>query len=408
MRDINEIIKILISLKERGDRPITLLAVCPNSSAVLEAAVKVAARNRSVMLFAATLNQVDVEGSYTGWTPADFVHQMHMYANKYEWSGSLYPCLDHGGPWLKDLHTLAKLPYSETMEKVKNSIHACILAGYKLLHIDPTVDRTLPSNISLALNLVVDRTVELIAHAESIRLASGLPRLAYEVGTEEVHGGLVDVKRFNDFLDLLKIQLIKNNLNECWPCLFVAQIGTDLHTTIFDPHAARNLYSILTPYSSMVKGHYTDWVENPEDYPITGMGGANVGPEFTAEEYIALTVLERQEREYINHTHIQPSYFMETLQNVVVETGRWKKWLLPDEVGLDFWNLSDARKDWLFKTCSRYIWTNDRVIAARNSLYNNLTSHENDPHAYVVEHISQTVEKYINAFNLRNSIDILG
>ena len=408
MRDISEIIKILISLKERGDRPITLLAVCPNSSAVLEAAVKVAARNRSVMLFAATLNQVDVEASYTGWTPADFVHQMHMYANKYEWSGSLYPCLDHGGPWLKDLHTLAKLPYSETMEKVKNSIHACILAGYKLLHIDPTVDRTLPSNISLALNLVVDRTVELIAHAESIRLASGLPRLAYEVGTEEVHGGLVDVKRFNDFLDLLKIQLIKNNLNECWPCLFVAQIGTDLHTTIFDPHAARNLYSILTPNSSMVKGHYTDWVENPEDYPITGMGGANVGPEFTAEEYIALTVLEIREREYINHTHIQPSYFMETLQSVVVETGRWKKWLLPDEVGLDFWNLSDTRKDWLFKTCSRYIWTNDRVITARNSLYKNLTSHEIDPHAFVVEQISQKVEKYINAFNLRNSIDILG
>src|SRR4030042_1518623 len=90
-----------------------------------------------------------------------------------------------------------------------------------------------------------------------------------------------------------------------------------------------------------------------------------------APTYIRLFLIRTQPEIYI-----QPSYFMETLQNVVVETGRWKKWLLPDEVGLDFWNLSDERKDWLFKTCSRYIWTNDRVIAARNSLYKNLTSHE--------------------------------
>jgi tagatose-1,6-bisphosphate aldolase non-catalytic subunit AgaZ/GatZ len=407
MRDINDIIKSQIVRKEQGQKPITLLAVCPNSSAVLEAAVKAAARNHSIMLFAATLNQVDVEASYTGWTPADFVHQMQLLAEKYRWSGSLYPCLDHGGPWLKDQHTLAKLSYSETLEKVKKSISACIQAGYKLLHIDPTVDRTLPINQPIPLELVVDRTVELIAHAEQTRHAIGLPKIAFEVGTEEVHGGLVDVDRFTDFINLLQIQLTKKNLNECWPCLFVAQIGTDLHTTIFNPQAARNLYSILVPYGSMVKGHYTDWVENPEYYPITGMGAANVGPEFTAEEYIALTELERLEREYINRLHIQPSNFIETLQNVVVESGRWEKWLLPDEVGLDFRDLSAARKEWLFKTGARYIWTNDRVVAARNSLYKNLTNYAGDPHAYMVERISQKVEKYIKAFNLQNSMDIL-
>jgi tagatose-1,6-bisphosphate aldolase non-catalytic subunit AgaZ/GatZ len=406
IRDFNEIIKILILRKEHGDRPLTLLAVCPNSSAVLEAAIKAAARNRSVMLFAATLNQVDVESSYTGWTPTDFVHQMQRFAKKYQWSGALYPCLDHGGPWLKDLHTLEKLPFSVTMDKVKNSISACIQAGYKLLHIDPTVDRTLPLNTSLPLELVVDRTLELMLHAEKIRSANRLPRLAYEVGTEEVHGGLVDINRFINFLDLLQIQLNKNNLSECWPCLFVAQIGTDLHTTVFNPQAARDLYSILSPKGSMVKGHYTDWVENPEDYPITGMGAANVGPEFTAEEYVALKELEKLEREL--NTHIQPSYFIETLENVVIEEGRWKKWLLPDEVGLDFKDLSVARKEWLLTTGSRYIWTNDRVITARNLLYKNLSNQVDDPHAYVVERITQKVEKYLQAFNLQNSMDILG
>lgn len=408
MNDIHEMINILISLKERGENPITLLAVCPNSSAVLEAAIKTAAKNRSVMLFAATLNQVDIETAYTGWTPADFVSQMKLFARKYNYPGTLYPCLDHGGPWLKDLHTLAKLSYNDTMDKVKNSIGACILAGYKLLHIDPTVDRTLPSDQSLPINLVVDRTVELIAHAEKIRVENQLPKIAYEVGTEEVHGGLVDVNQFTEFLEILKIRLIDRNLLDCWPSLFVAQIGTDLHTTIFDPQAARYLYAILAPLGSMVKGHYTDWVENPEEYPKSGMGGANVGPEFSAEEYLALSELEKSEKKIIHQYPWQPSDFIETLHSVVIGTGRWKKWLLPDEVGKDFWNLSDERKQWLIKTGSRYVWTDHRVIAARRTLYQNLTNQENDPHAYVIEKISQKVEKYIKAFNLENSIDTLG
>lgn len=40
--------------------------------------------------------------------------------------------------------------------------------------------------------MVVERTVELIAHVERFRRAKGLPAISYEVGTEEVHGGLAD------------------------------------------------------------------------------------------------------------------------------------------------------------------------------------------------------------------------
>jgi D-tagatose-1,6-bisphosphate aldolase subunit GatZ/KbaZ len=182
MPDIDEIIKTLIQRNNLGQAPITLLAVCPNSAAVLEAAVRAAARNRSVMLFAATLNQVDYEESYTGWTQTDFVSQMQAYAKLYNWIGPLYPCLDHAGPWLKDQHTINKLTYTETMQKVKNSITACIQAGYKLLHIDPTIDRSYPSGQVLPLELVVDRTVELIAHAEQIRTTTGAPEQAQPDG----------------------------------------------------------------------------------------------------------------------------------------------------------------------------------------------------------------------------------
>src|SRR5512147_1355946 len=182
MAAIKHMIERLITLRQQSIH-LTLLAVCPNSEAVLEAAVQSAARNNAPMLFAATLNQVDRDGGYTGWTPAEFVRQLRGYAEKYNWQGPLYPCLDHGGPWLKDMHTLAGLSLEETMGEVKQTLTACLEAGYQLLHIDPTVDRSLPPGQPLAVEMVVARTVELMAHAEAERQRLDLPPVAYEVGT---------------------------------------------------------------------------------------------------------------------------------------------------------------------------------------------------------------------------------
>ena len=124
----------LHSLAQRQGQPWrTILAVCPNSAAVLEAAVKVAARCHAPMLFAATLNQVDRDGGYTGWTPAQFVAEMKRCAVRYGCTAPLYPCLDHGGPWLKDRHTLEKLPLHQAMHEVKLSLTACLEAGYTRL-----------------------------------------------------------------------------------------------------------------------------------------------------------------------------------------------------------------------------------------------------------------------------------
>ena len=116
MKPLKEVIQTLLRLRQEGI-PLTLLAACPNSEAVLEAAVKTAALNRAPMLFAATLNQVDLDGGYTGWTPAQFVERIRYFAQKYSWDGPLYPCLDHGGPWLKDRDTLNRLSFEETQSQ---------------------------------------------------------------------------------------------------------------------------------------------------------------------------------------------------------------------------------------------------------------------------------------------------
>jgi D-tagatose-1,6-bisphosphate aldolase subunit GatZ/KbaZ len=390
----------LLAARQHGRVPMTLLAVCPNSAAVLEAAVKTGSHNNAPMLFAATLNQVDRDGGYTGWTPSQFVAEMKRQAEKYGWSGPLYPCLDHGGPWLKDRHTLDRLTLEQTMAEVKLTLSACLAAGYQLLHIDPTVDRTLPPGRPPAVSIVVARTVELIAHCEAERQRLGLPPVAYEVGTEEVHGGLVDVASFQTFLHGLRADLAALGLNHAWPCFVVAQVGTDLHTTTFSSQAARTLTEIVAPLGSLLKGHYTDWVENAADYPASGMGGANVGPEFTAAEYLALKDLAAKEQALVRTRRVQPSGFVQALQDAVVASGRWQKWLLADERGRDFAVLSLQRRDWLTQTGARYIWTQPAVLHARVQLYENLAPIMGDPHGYVIDCIVRTMDAYINAFNL--------
>jgi tagatose-1,6-bisphosphate aldolase non-catalytic subunit AgaZ/GatZ len=295
------------------------------------------------------------------------------------------------------------------MGNVKQSIEACIQAGYALLHIDPTVDRTLKPGQAIAIETVVDRTVELIGFAEDVRDRYGLPEISYEVGTEEVHGGMVDLSGFDRFMVLLRDEMEKAGLSHVWPCFFVAQVGTDLHTTKFDREAAQAIYQRLHPSGSLAKGHYTDWVARLQDYPRSGMGGANVGPEFAAEEFNALADLTRKENALLQRDRRgETSDFMVVLQSAIVDSGRWQKWLEPQEAGLRFDELSRERRLWLLQTGSRYIWTMDRVVAARQLLYRNVSEIIPDPNRYVVDRIAGVIDKYINRFNLFASQRLLG
>lgn len=405
MITIQSIIKKNIELRFDRGIMLTLLAVCPNSEAVLAAGVKAAALHNSVMLFAATLNQVDFDGGYTGWTPDQFVQKIDEYAKKYASQSGLYPCLDHGGPWLKDKDTINRLTFDQTFNNVKHSIESCIRAGYSLLHIDPTVDRSLPPETGISIETVVDRSVELISFAEGIRKQLNQPAISYEVGTGEVQGGMVDLAGFDKFVSLLKARMTKENLLDAWPSFFVAQVGTDLHTTIFDPIAASKIFEVLVPMGSPAKGHYSDWVENPAGYPKSGMGGANVGLEFTAEEYKALVELETIEKNLLQQdSNMKASRFIEVLTDAVVRSNRWKKWLVEEERNRDFRELDPERKLWLVQTGSRYVWTDPEVLESRKILYQNAARIIPNPDEFVIDWIVRSIEKYITIFNLKNSL----
>ena len=172
-----------------------------------------------------------------------------------------------------------------------------------------------------------------------------------------------------------------------------------------DHEIAGNLVRALSSYDSVLKGHYTDFVDNPALYPVYGVGAANIGPEFTAVECQALRDLEKKEQQFhkqraIERTIETPSQMGLALQNAVVESGRWKKWLSKDEIGKSFSELSQDRQDWLVQTGCRYIWTQDSVHQARKQLYVNLEKQGLDAHKIVIDRISDSIFGYYKAFNL--------
>jgi len=408
MAKTENILQKITELESQTGTKRTLLAVCPNSVSVIKAAFRSAKRNNAPIKFAATLNQIDGDGGYTGLTQLEFTKMLRNEAKSINYNGKYIVAIDHGGPWLKDIQNIEKWDAEKAMAAIKKSFEDAIFAGYDLIHVDPTVDIFLNSGQSIDIRLVAARTVELIAHAEKFRKEQNIPPISYEVGTEEVHGGLADEFVFDTFIAELKQGLEKVGLADVWPCFIVGKVGTDLHTTTFDKEVAKKLTDKVRPLGSFIKGHYTDGVTNPEDYPLCGMGAANIGPEFTISEYDALVELEKTELEYNQKGEIaQLSNIKSTLWSLVIASNRWRKWLFGDEQGKEFEDLSGGRKNWLVQTGCRYIWQHPEALVARYRLYENLKRFGIDAESVVLGRIEHDMDKYFYAFNLVNLNDDL-
>ena len=408
MPKTEELLHKLDALREKTGIPRTIFAACPNSPSVIRASLRAAKRNNAPIYFAATLNQVDCDGGYTGMTQEQFTRLVRFETERVNFTGPVIVAIDHGGPWLKDRQRTEKWSVKDAMDGVKKSFEAAVLAGYDLIHVDPTVDINVPKGEIIDIRLVAARTVELIAHTEKFRRDKGLPAISYEVGTEEVHGGLADEKTFDTFIHELQNGLIGAGLPDVWPCFIVGKVGTDLDTTIFDGEVAKRLTAKVRPLGSYIKGHYTDDVANPEEYPLCGMGAANVGPEFTMSEYRALCELEQLERKLEAEGKVAVlSNMRETLLQEVHDSHRWEKWLHEDELGKDLGELTPDRQDWIVATCCRYIWQQPRTLAARGFLYDNLERLGYDPEEVVLGRIERDMDKYFRAFNLIGLNDLL-
>lgn len=401
-------------LESSDDR--TLLGICPMSEEIVTAALREAAAESFVPMFIATPRQVDADRGYTGWSQQDLRAFVEKTGDREGYDGPYVLARDHGGPYqsMRDRGDDSVAPET-AMEYAKELFFDDLEAGFDILHVDATEDAT--GDEILPLPTVADRTVELIEAIERERRDNRAEPVYYEVGTEEIWGGMTDAESFERYIELLTEKLTDAGLEDVHDQLLfiVGQVGTTMRidmTNEFEPEQAETLVDRADSHGLHLKVHYTDWLDDStlSRFPELGIGGANVGPEFAAAIVDALADLTEREREVVTKDDdVTPSGFMETFERAAVEDGTWKKFA-PDDLDSDDRAAFVEENRRNIATCvGRYVFTDPDVVEAREQLYDTIETHtEIDPDEYVVKTVQDTIDRYVEAFNLTDSATVLG
>ncbi len=399
------------SLLLEGKEQSTMLGIGSMSKTLIKASMSLAKEKDFPLQFIASRNQVDIEdfgrGYVCNWDQKDFAKTIKDIAKEVEFDGLYYLCRDHGGPWQRDQERKSHLPEKEAMELGKKSYLADLLAGFDLLHIDPTKDPYVVGK-RIDMGVVLDRTIELIEYVETERKKRGLPEISYEVGTEETNGGLTSIESYEVFIEKLTKKLEEKELP--YPCFIVGQTGTLTRLTEnigkFDATTAKNLSNIARKYGVGLKEHNGDYLDESIllMHPSLGITAMNVAPEYgTIETRAYMKLLETEEKLLSEGLIEKKSNLKYELQVGAVSSRRWEKWMTNDIVNKSTEELLKDKKsiDLIVDISGHYTFNNENVKNEIKNLYFNLKNVGLDGEDYVIYKLKESLDKYVECFNMK-------
>lgn len=409
---IKSVVKALLELQEEG-KSATLLGIGPMSLNLLQASFELAKENDFPLMFIASRNQVDADelggGYVNGWNQKTFTNAIKATADKVGFNGLYYICRDHGGPWQRDEERSNHLPYNEAIELAKKSYLADIEAGFDLLMIDPTKD---PFEIGkvIPLDIVVERTIELIEYCEEKRRERNITEIGYEVGTEETNGGLTSTDVYEKFIVQLKKRLLRKGLP--MPTFIVGQTGTLVRKAkqagIFNFENAYELAQMAKKYGVGLKEHNGDYLDDVTllKHIPSQITATNVAPQFGSEEtksYLQLASLEQQlhQKGLIG----EKSNTYEVLLIKAIESERWRKWMIGNQVNLTVKEIVEDKKlsKEILNIAGHYTFNTEEVKTEIYKLYKNLNKVNIDGRRFVIDYIKRSIRNYVECFNLKGS-----
>ena len=385
----------LLGIIRKRNLKVTLLGIGPMSSEVIYAGLELAREFDFPLILIASRNQIDSKefggGYVNGWDQKEFSSAIDKMAEEVGFKGLLYKCRDHGGPWQRDKEKKEKLSPNEAMDIAKKSFLADMEAGFNLLHIDPTKDPHRKDT-----NLIIERTIELVEFLENERKNRGLGEVGYEVGTEDIQGGLTQNSVFRDFLIELTTKLKKKNLP--MPDFIVGQTGTLVKMTENvwggSSYKAKELVSIAQEFGIGFKEHNADYLDKKilEGHPSIGITASNVAPEFGVAQTKAYLKLAEEAGDL---------RFISSFEEAVVKSNRWQKWLFKEDEGLTVEALTNDKKKLRHVTeaCGHYVLEEPEIKESISNLFKNTFTY--NPERFVRDSIKSAISKYVTAFNLK-------
>lgn len=396
---------------QKENKSASLLGIGPMSSRLLRASFELGKEMDFPLMYIASRNQVDADelgGGYVcGWNQMRFVSDIRNAAEQVGFDGLYYICRDHGGPWQRDNERNEHLDETEAMRLGKQSYVEDMVAGFDLLHIDPTKDPFVVGKV-IPLETVLARTIELVEYCEKERTMRGLPEVGYEVGTEETNGGLTSSETYERFIKLLKQELDKRGLPT--PVFIVGQTGTLTRKTenvgTFNLENAKVLAEIARKYHVGLKEHNGDYLSDKImlSHLPAQVTAVNVAPQYGTEETRAYLVLDALEKELValgmltNYTRIR-----DTLLTKAVESERWRKWMVGEQksFSIDQIKADEGLCEEILDIAGHYTFNDPVVKKAIEKLFANLNSVGVDGDRYVVDAIKRCLRTHAENLGLR-------
>ena len=372
-------------------RRCTLLGVGPMSKNCVDATIELANETDTYLMLIASRRQIDSEhfggGYVNGWTTEQFAKYVTINDKK----GKIILCRDHGGPWQSDHEKKANMSLKLAMESAKISYKADILAGFEVIHIDPSID----IHGKASLNDILDRVFELYEYCHSVG-RQHQRKLAYEIGTEEQTGSTDSIDTLDYAISKITEFCTRNRIPK--PSFVVAQTGTRVMET-------RNYGSLESPFriadelppeiqiprivdlcrrhNIFLKQHNTDYLSTDtlKWHPKLGIHSANVAPEFgVAETHAIVELLKRK----------PCSDLLEHFYELAYSSEKWQKWLIPD---------SRATKEDKALMAGHYVFADQRFIELKGVMQQRLGSTVNVDE-FLKHRVKASIFRYVDAFNL--------
>ncbi len=405
-------LKEMIQKLKGNDCKYTFLGVGPVSENVIKATFRSCKKYDCPPIFIASRNQVDLKelgGGYLmgGMDQKAFCNLISDMQKEIGYTGEVYICRDHGGPWQRNIELDEKYPLDRAMDIARKSFAADIEAGFNYLHIDPT---KCPHDFTQ--DDLIDWTVELLEYCEEQRMRLGRKEIDYEIGTEDIQGGLTSNETFESFLKKMVQRLEGKSLP--MPTCIVGQTGTlckiDRNCGSFDKDQTAQLVEIAGKYGVGLKEHNGDYmgVASVRVHKDIGVSGMNVAPEFGLVETDAYLYLAKLENKLLADQWIEPQD-CSNIQDLFLEKtfthSPWTKWMTADIKKLSEEEIRNDRflRLLIARVCGHYVYDLPETREAIGKLLKNIDTFnvvDGGASDFVIGKISEAIELYLENFNL--------
>lgn len=373
-------------------RRCTLLGVGPMSVNCVDAAIELANEYISPIILIASRRQIDSEqfngGYVNNWTTSEF----SRYVKNKDKRGDIILARDHGGPWQNNKEKEKKMSLRQAMQSAKDSYKSDIDSGFKILHIDPSIDiHGVPSK-----NDLMERLFELYEYCWSYAQDTG-KEIIFEVGTEEQSGSTNTQEELDSTLFNIKRFCNKNKFP--LPTFVVIQTGTrvmemrnvgsfDSPLRVFDEIASEiqvpKMIEICKQHDVFMKEHNTDYLSDValSWHPRLGIHAANVAPEFGVTETKAfLKIMEENGLKSLAERFMYLAY----------NSKKWDKWMLPNSTA------SDRDKSII---SGHYIFSTPEFLELKKEVDQHLKTKKIDLNTYLRNQVKKSIFRYIYNFRL--------